>query len=463
MPNSVSTKAAVLSGALGAFGCTTTNGAGINGNPYAEAGPPPLTCPSPVARDGKVENRGACSFVAGDLAPATLGLSQATRAKIPIDHVIVMMKENRSYDQLFGHLSDVDPKKYEGIPPSFSNKDALGNDVLPFHQTDPAVPNDPGHQWDAMHAQVDGGKMDGFVTSAANSTGTDGVFAMGYYDESDFPFYYFLAKTFALGDRHFPSVLSGTWPNRDYLYAGTSDGVRETADPLCDPTVHGCVPHVPLIFDLLDQAQAPDGGSGGVPWGVYTDDVPLEFALEWAPGHAGVHSIDDLISGLEAGSLPNVAFVDGKLNSLDDHPPANLKSGERWTKRIYDAAVKSPLWNKTALFFTYDEAGGFFDHVPPPPHDEIGTRVCVARPEDSAFFELGVRVPLVVISPWARRGYVSHARHEHTSITRFIELIFDLPALTARDANSDAMLDMFDFACENTEPLPAPPDLGDGG
>jgi phospholipase C len=170
-----------------------------------------------------------------------------------------------------------------------------------------------------------------------------------------------------------------------------------------------------------------------------------------------------LFAGLESGSLPNVVFVDGGLNSEDDHPPADIKRGERWTKDIYDAAVKSPLWRKTAIFFTYDEAGGFFDHVAPPPYDAEKSKVCVARPEDAEFHELGIRVPLVVISPWARRQYVSHVRHEHTSMTRFIELVFGLSALTARDANSDALLDMFDFECENTAPLPAPPEIGDAG
>src|SRR5262249_42978360 len=103
--------------------------------------------------------------------------------------------------------------------------------------------------------------------------------------------------------------------------------------------------------------------------------------------------------------------------------------------------------------FTYDEGGGFADHVPPP-------NSCVARPEDSAFFELGVRIPLIVISPWARPHYVSHVTHEHTSILRFIETLFDLPALTARDANSDALFDMFDFSCPPRLSPPAAPPAG---
>jgi phospholipase C len=320
--------------------------------------------------------------------------------------------------------------------------------VKPFHLDTTCEPIDPGHQWDEMHAQVNGGKMDGFVTSAAKTADpgpSDGHFAMGYYEESDVPFYYFLAKTYALADHHYPSVRSGTWANRDYLYCGTSDGVKNTLEGVPGPSVQ-------TIFDIMD--------AQNVKWGVYADMAPLSLALIWPLDHRGVHPVQDLIDGFGSGDLPSVAFVDGRLNVEEDHPPADVQVGEAWVKKIYDAAVGSSLWNKTALIFTFDEGGGFFDHVPPP--DDA----CIARPsndKDTEFFELGVRVPLVAISPWSRRHTVSHVRHEHTSITRFIELLFDLPAMTKRDANSDALLDLFDFEQDITKPLPAPPNPGKGG
>lgn len=407
------------------------------------------TEPTPITDAGSTEQqRAECTYNAGSRATESLGISAATRKQIPIDHVIVMMKENRSFDHLFGMLGKGQPNS-EPIPSDFSNLDADGNVVKPFHLGSTCEPIDPGHQWDEMHAQVNGGKMDGFVTSAA-ATGTpgptDGHFAMGYYEESDLPFYYFLAKTYALADRDYPSVRSGTWSNRDYLYCGTSDGVKNTlTDGIPSASVQ-------TIFDIMD--------AQGVKWGVYADNAPLSFALEWGLDHRGVHPVQDLIDGLGSGDLPSVVFVDGLLNKEDDHPPADLQAGEAWVKKIYDAAVGSSLWNKTALLFTFDEGGGFFDHVPPP--DDA----CVARPsndKDKEFFELGVRVPLVAISPWARRHTVSHVRHEHTSITRFIELLFDLPAMTKRDANSDALLDLFDFDQDVSKPLPAPPEPGSGG
>jgi phospholipase C len=292
-----------------------------------------------------------------------------------------------------------------------------------------------------MHNQVNGGRMDGFVKSAANTTSTDGHFAMSYYQPADMPFYYFLANTFALADRYFASVRSGTAPNRDYLLLGTSDGVMSSDSGVPSASL-------PTVFSRLD--------AKGVSWGVYTDFDPFEGCLGWTSTHAGVHSFASFTQALAAGTLPAVAYVDSQGDVQDEHPTADVQVGEAWTRDVYQSVLASPLWPTIALIVTYDEAGGFFDHVPPP-------NACVARPQDSAFSELGVRVPTMVISPYARRHYVSHVVHEHTSILRFIETVFDLPALTARDANSDALLDMFDFACPPQLTVAAAPAAGTGG
>ena len=151
-------------------------------------------------------------------------------------------------------------------------------------------------------------------------------------------------------------------------------------------------------------------------------------------------------------------FVDGIPKVQDEHPTADVQVGEAWTRSIYTHAIKSPLWSSTAIIWTYDEPGGYADHVPPP------GPACVARPipKDQPFDELGARVPFAVISPYARPHYVSHVVHEHTAITRFIEAIFDVPALTARDANSSALLDMFDFGCPSLTTAPPGPAAGTG-
>jgi phospholipase C len=205
------------------------------------------TCPSVPKADPLAAGRLSCTFTAGAMPVDTVGVDDAARAKIPIKHVIVLMKENRSFDHIFGGLAAVQPGA-ETLPAGFSNPDGKGATVPAFHLDTTCVGNDPDHQWSAMHAQIDGGKMDGYVTSAAASTGSDGHFAVGYYTAADLPFYYFLADTFAIADHYFPSVRSGTFPNRDYLLLGTSDKVTATQFTVWpDPTL-------PTIFDRLTAA-----------------------------------------------------------------------------------------------------------------------------------------------------------------------------------------------------------------
>jgi phospholipase C len=408
----------------------------------ADALPPP----SPMS-DTHAGQRAACTFGPGAKVTDTLPLSASARAAIPIKHVIVMMKENRSYDHMLGNLHTSGQPDAEAIPASFMNLDLNGLPVAPFALDTTCVNHDPGHQWDEMHLQVNHGAMDGFVTTGATSTQTDGHFVMGNYGEADLPFYYWLANTFALSDRHFPSVRSGTWPNRGFLLLGTADGVYCT---FCGKNPK---PTTPSIFDTLDRA--------GVSWGAFSDSDPFDGTLAWTQSHPGVHPFADFQRALKDGTLPSVAFVDGVGWVEDEHPTADVQVGENWSHLVYEAVTASPLWPSTALIWTYDEAGGFADHVPPPEH------ACIARPgnpDDRDFFELGVRVPLAVISPYARPHFVSHVVQDHTSITRLIEAVFDLPALTARDANSTALLDMFDF--DHPPALlhpPAPPKAGSGG
>jgi len=395
-----------------------------------------------IPGDPAASERAACAFTRGAHASQTLGVDGPTAAKFPIRHVIVMMKENRSFDHLLGKLHDTLPD-VEAIPANYTNVDQSGNPVSFVHATSTCLDLDPNHQSNSVLACIDGGKMDGFVkNAAATTTGRDPpTMAMSFYDATDLPFDYWLASTFAIGDRDFAPTASGTYANRDYLMFGTNAGVVDTGLLFPSPTT-------PSIFQTLIDAgftwrvyYTPQSTPGGLPG-------PLSDALDWKLTDPGVRKYEDLISDLTNGTLPNVAFVDGQENFDDDHPRADLALGEAWTKKIVDAAIGSPEWNRLALVWTYDEAGGFADHVPPP-------NGCLALPSSSPFTLMGPRVPLVVISQWAKRGYVSHVVRDHTAITRFIETLFDLPALTSRDANSDALLDMFDFSCTQGS-LPKP-------
>jgi phospholipase C len=422
-------------GGTGVGGAGGTGTSGVTGGGGGAGGQ--KSCPS-VPSDPLRAQRDACTFAKGAKVADTIGLSDAARAAIPLRHLVVVMQENRSFDHYFGKLATSGQPDAEAIPPTFQNPDAASQPVKPFHLASTCLEADPPHQGAAMHAGWDGGKMDGFVKSARSAT-SDGHYVMGGYDATDLPFYYFLADTYAISDHYFASTLGGTWANRDYMYAGTSNGVSDTGQATID---------VPTIFDALDQA--------GVTWAVYSDGAPRQNSLGWTAAHQGFFPFSSFIAALGDGSLPSVVFVDPGPGQ-DEHPAADVQLGEKWGKQIYDAAIASPLWPTLAIVYTYDESGGLADHVPPP-------KACLASPDQTAFDRLGVRVPMIVISPWARPHYVSHAVHEHASTLRLIELLFDLPALTGRDANSDALLDSFDFECGPALAAPpAAPAAGVGG
>ncbi len=401
----------------------------------AAAGRDAATC-TPVFADPHAAERASCTFSAGARVADTLGFDANARAALPITHLLIIVEENRSFDHYYGMLSGAGQPDAEGWPASFANPDAADASVPPAHLTSRCLPADPPHQGQAMQDGWDQGKMDGFVKSAAVS-GSDGHFVMGYYDGTDIPFYYWLANTYAIADRYFGSTLGGTWANRDYLYAGTSDGITDTGQAVLT---------APSIYDVLTAAN--------IQWAVYTDGDVRQNCIGWTDSHAGVSDNTTLLQVLANGTMPPVTFADPGPGQ-DEHPTGNVNGGEAWIRQIYEAAVTSPLWSHMAILFTYDESGGLADHVPPPP-------ACLASPDQSAFNRYGMRIPAFVISPWARPHYVSHVVHDHTSMLRLIEAIHDLPAFTGRDANADALLDMFDFTCGPHAPASAAPAVGSG-
>ena len=399
--------------------------------------------PGPTfALDPRASERDACDFDVGATTAETLGIDDATRRAIPLTHVIVVMQENRSFDHLLGRLSATTQPGAEAVPATWASLAEDGTPVAPFALESTCLEDDPPHQWDAMHEGWNGGAMNGFVR-AADVSGSDGRYVMGAYDETDLPYYYWRAGQFAIADHYFGAVLGGTWANRTYLYAGSSYGVKNTGERT--------LPDVPTVFDALDAA--------GVSWGMYSDGNPRTDCLGWDRTHIGVHLFSQFLHDLATGDLPRVVFVDPS-GTQDEHPPNDVQPGEAWSRRIDAAAFRSPLWPTLAIFHTYDESGGLADHVPPP-------AACLASPDQTEFDRLGIRVPLVVISPWARPHYVSHATYEHTSVLRFIELLHGLPALTGRDANASVPLELFDFsACPPPSldvALTAPPASGTGG
>jgi phospholipase C len=422
----------------------------------------PVTQP---AESTAAPQRAACQFGRGDLPMATLGPTVLPQS-MPIDNIVVVMMENHSFDSYLGHLNEYGNRSdVDEADAGTTNPDVDGAAVPWAHAAHPCTA-DTDHEWAGTHQEVDHGKMDGFVTTndghySGNSfvpgppDGGDpslysGSRAMVWYDQTDLPFYYQLANTFAVADHYHCAVQGPTWPNRMYLLAGTSFG--ETTNNFPDITAYPYPQNDASILDELEKR--------GVTWQLYTDGVPgagviysTALANRW--GRLVVSSFSQFQKDAQSGNLPQVAFVDPDLSSesslgagTDEHPPGDIQSGQLFVSQVVQAVTSGPQWAHTALFLTHDENGGFYDHVAPPaacPPDSIQPILASGDTTDAGFDADGIRVLLIAVSPYARKGYVSHNVYDHTSLTRFIEAKFQVPALSARDANALPPTDLFDF------------------
>jgi phospholipase C len=383
--------------------------------------------------------RTGCGFARGAMPWETVGEEFPIGEDIPIRHFIILMQENRSFDHYFGAMPGV-----EGLDGAQPNPHADGTPVDAFH-TDEYCVADPHHSWSGAHHQWNDGANDGFVTGNDDTTR-----GMGYLTEEDLPFYYDLAQTFAMSDHHHCALLGPTQPNREYLYAASSLGMITNDIP---PATR-----FPATGDYVIQQQLD---RIGVSWHIYYSSVPwawLPFG-RWflqAPQRSRTTALDTFFTDLEAGNLADVVWIDPTWTASgtemsDEHPPANPQFGQAWIRNIITHVMDSPLWEDTAIVFTYDEHGGFYDHVPPPeacPPGDFEPDLAGGDPP-GAFDRYGFRVPLVVVSPYARAGYVSDHVTDHASVVRLLQARYLLPALTGRDANAWPLLDMFDFETTN--------------
>ena len=394
------------------------------------------------------------SLLVASSGPAAAKSNQSLSS---IGHVVVLMQENRSADSYLAQLNATQPA-YEAEPTT-GNPNPIGpGTIVPFHKTMLCETSDLNHSWNGEHQAWDNGAMDGFTAAndinSANSDPSDptGSRAMGYYTKAELPYYYSLFNTFATGDRYFQSVLSQTFPNRFYLLAGTSFGhIRNDSPP------SGGFPNK-TIFELL--------GNAHVSWKIYESQFAFGELFSYVQKHAKNHvfPISQYYLDAQHGTLPSVSFVDPIFIAApnvetDEHPPSNVQVGQSFAYGVINSLEQSPNWKHSALFLTYDENGGFYDHVAPPAAAAPDGIAPMLTPGDTVagFNQLGPRVPVVVVSPFARAHYVSHVVHDHTSITRFIETRFNLPSLTARDAAADPMLEFFDFANPPFKSAPAFP------
>ena len=378
-----------------------------------------------------------------------------------IDHLVLVMLENHSADNVLGLLPQSGPwdrRDFDGLPvnwrgvPDAGNPNALGQRVRSFALPDLCPSTGLTQNWNSSHAQFNGGRNNGFVTNVNSST------PMGYLTPSQLPVTYALAKRFPVSDRYFCSLLGQTLPNRRYYFSGTSSGqVNDDLSSLSLPAANG------TIFDRLD--------AGNVSWLVYYANLPSPFYFPNVRNNpaqvAKCVNNAQFFSDAAAGRLPTISYVEENFDIESEENPQDIAYGEAFLAKVATAVMQGPQWGRTALLVTYDEHGGFFDHVPPPPAvtpDDIPPNLTLSPigTFPAGFDRYGFRVPLTVVSPWSRRRYVSHRVADHTSILALIERQWNLPPMTRRDAAAWDLRDMFDFERRPRRPieLPAAPDIG---
>ncbi|HET7208189.1 MAG TPA: alkaline phosphatase family protein [Terriglobales bacterium] len=444
---------------------------------------------------------GACSGTGACVVPITAAASVTATfggSLQSIKHIIFMLQENRSFDQYLGHLPQyfqANPQYpmpaggIDGEPANASNPGLNGAASVSAYRLDTACVQNQSPFWNESHRDFNlvdptssTATLDGFVTESANDAlangyvDVQGARSMGYYDWNELPYYYFMAANFATSDRWFSPVMDRTQPNRMYLLAATSAGHAYPLPPGTPPL------NVPTIFDLLQQH--------GISWKIYVADLDrfspptqdsnlnmfvasLKYPQNFVPS-------GQFFTDVANNTLPAVAMIEpGFLAGLDEHPNVvanavggGVQRGSNFVSTLINALMgtpgsPSPSWKDSVFILTWDENGGFYDHVPPyqtvppdtvPPSDLQPTDICYHNPAPICGFNFtGFRVPSIVVSPFTRKGYVSHTKADYTAILKLIETRFGLPSLTRRDAAQMDMTEFFDFADAPWLTPPSPP------
>jgi phospholipase C len=418
-----------------------------------------------------------------------------------IEHIVVLMMENHSYDNYFGMLAG----RGEGFPlgtdgqPSVANGGTGGESVSVHHLTSTVqYPETPSQSWHASHLQWAGGSCGGFVASHQTvRPEADPAVAMGYWTEDDIPFYYGLARTFPLADHWFSSCLGPTFPNRRFLIAATANGlIDDLPFDLLDYPAAG------TIFDLLTRHgiswvnyhAAPEDKSmarryihhkrrmakrrllsaGRALRSVQGMQKDLRFTADIFPLGIGRYMVhvrgnDQFFADADNGTLPAFSIVDPDFDVYSEENPQDIRKGESFAAEVINRVMHGKGWPRTLLIWLYDEHGGYHDHVSPPaavPPDDVHGRSIVASPLQRFLKPLfpgavqdvgdlangprrydryGFRVPAVIVSPYARPDYVCSEVFDHTSVLKLLEVKWNLPALTARDAAATPPLDALDL------------------
>src|SRR5919198_772973 len=407
--------------------------------------------------------RSAMAVAGGVLASCTGGGSTprlgdhvaAIDTRWPVKRVVYLMLENRSYDNLFGRFP-------RGNGATVGVRD--GHEV-PLTRCPQWLPGDLQHDYSASVHCLNGGKLDGFAQGVYGP-----YFAYSQYEEQDVPNYWHWAREFVLCDNFFASTLGPSFPNHLYAIAGQSGGAFDNPENIetrveggkiykswgCDAIgddvfvftrdERGNVTKHDTCFDFKTVGQqltergvdwafySADWGQPGYFWNAYNGIEAIFHTDLW---HEHIRAVDKVLADIDTGNLPSVTWITPRFQ-LSDHPPWSTCFAHNWVTDIVNRIMRGPMWKHTVVFITWDEWGGFYDHVLPPKVDRLG---------------LGFRVPMLVISPYARRGYLDDARGEFSSPVKFIADNWGLSYLTDRIARTHNFQHVFDFKAK-----PRPPD-----
>jgi len=376
----------------------------------------------------------------------------------PIKHIVVILQENHSFDNYFGTYPGANGIPANACMPINPNATAQGC-IKPFlttHFTNADLP----HGYQPATTDVNNGKMDSFMVGEKNNMlGKRDNSSMSYLDQKAIPNYWKLASRYVLADNFFSSVRGYSIPNHWYAVAGTAPQVSVT-------NFVGPSSTSSLQTQYLEEANDTDTVAdlfmnSSISWKYYESSLQENgypqakktqtvFSF-WNPFASKFTSYThnyvphfvpntDIFTDLQNNTLPQVSWVIGD-SYWSEHPPSSSKIGMIWTTKVIDAIMNSPEWNSTAIILTWDDYGGYYDHVAPPNVDQYGN---------------GIRVPAIIISPYAKPGYIDHTQYEFESMLKFMEWRFDLPSLTPRDTNANNLLNAFNFTQRPLSPNPIP-------
>jgi phospholipase C len=416
-----------------------------------------IVTPSDTSRRTVIKGVAGMAGAAAVASSMPRAFAQAATSGLPnpgdsgIDHIVVLMMENRSFDHMLGWVPGAN-----GVQAGRTFLDTTGaahsSHLLTKFQNCSSA--DPNHAFAAGRTQLNGGKMDGFLLTAP----VGDTFPIGYFTASDVPFFAAAVRNWTICDAYHCSILGPTWPNRFYMHCGQTDRLT-TGGPTID--TNSLLSILPTIWDLAAAAN--------VSARYYFSDSA--FTALWGDKYNNISfPLTQFQADAAAGTLPSISYVDprfvgeGQGTSNDDHPLADIRNGQVLMNTVYETLTTSPNWARTLFIINYDEWGGFADHVVPAmgpvsAHEVTVGNVDSANPDGTGSAYLGFRVPCLLIGPRARRGSIASAQYDANSILNMISWRFNLPGLGVRAATSGNIATALNFSGAPNLTLPPPANL----